>query len=194
MCGRYEFLLTKKELMDYYKIEKGDKNLDINESEEVFPSQTCPVIIENKQLVTFKWGLDEAWAKRAIINTRLETADSKKTTSQAFAQRRCIIPTSSYFEWNAEKEKIKVSIATQEIISLAGLFNYYQTEEGQTYAGFSILTKEANPQIKTIHDRMPVILPEGFIDRYLDMSSNLQALKKSLLNFDQTFLTEIVES
>lgn len=192
MCGRYEFLLTKKELMDYYEIEEVETDLDINESVEVFPSQICPVILENKRLATFKWGLDEAWAKRAIINSRLETADQKKTTAQAFAQRRCIIPISAFFEWNSDKDKIKIGMADPKIISLAGLFNYYQTEEGQTYAGFSILTKDANPQMKAIHDRMPVILPETFIDRYLDMSSNIVALKKSLLNFDQEFITESV--
>lgn len=192
MCGRYEFLLTKKELMDYYEIEEVETDLDINESVEVFPSQICPVILENKRLATFKWGLDEAWAKRAIINSRLETADQKKTTAQAFAQRRCIIPISAFFEWNSDKDKIKIGMADPKIISLAGLFNYYQTEEGQTYAGFSILTKDANPQMKAIHDRMPVILPEAFIDRYLDMSSNIVALKKSLLNFDQEFITESV--
>lgn len=187
MCGRYEFLLNKQMLLDYYPIQEVDESYTYEERGEVFPSQLCTVILPEYRLTQFKWGLDEAWAKRAIINTRLETADHKRTTAQAFQQRRCIVPVSAFFEWNPDKDKIQISMEDRGIVSLAGVYNYYEDETGATYGGFSILTQDANQQVAPIHHRMPVVLPEDFADRYLDLSTNTEALKKSLLRFNHSF-------
>lgn len=179
MCGRYELNLEVKELLDYYQLEDHPFNFEARP--EVFPSQLLPVVIPTKQLALAKWGLDEPWAKRPIINSRLETIDEKKTTRQAFRSQRCIIPATAFFEWDEDKIRHRFSSVEEPLQSIAGVYKHYQSKEGEAYVGFSLLTMDANPQMAPIHDRMPVVLDKNQIEPYLDLETPIQDLKENLL-------------
>lgn len=179
MCGRYELDLKIKDLIGYYQLENQSFNFEARM--EVFPSQILPVILPNKQLGLFKWGLDEIWTKKAIINSRLETVDEKKTTRQAFQTQRCIIPMTAFFEWDQDKIRHRFSSLKEPIQSIAGVYKHYQNEDQGVYAGFSILTMAANYQMAPIHDRMPVVLYQNQINPYLDQQTPIQDLKENLL-------------
>ena len=64
---------------------------------------------------------------------------------------------SAYFEWETRgKEKIKYRISPENggLHCLAGLYRF--EESGPV---FTVLTREAAPDIRFIHERMPLILP-----------------------------------
>lgn len=181
MCGRFEFNLTRQTVSDYYQIEKN--TFEFEPSLEVFPTQEAVNLMPDRSLEKIGWGFQEPWTKKPIINTRLETADIKPTSAESFAHYRCVIPVSGFFEWDAAKQKYHIHTKGEPLFSLAGIYKIYQSEDGIPFKKFSILTQPANPEIRQIHDRMPVIVPQGFIQRYLTLDSDIPALKKSLLHF-----------
>ncbi len=51
---------------------------------------------------------------------------------------------------------------------MAGLWERWEPEGAAPLHSFTILTTEAAPAVRDIHPRMPVILPAGAWDRWLD--------------------------
>ncbi|MBG9984422.1 SOS response-associated peptidase [Aerococcaceae bacterium DSM 111022] len=183
MCGRIEYLLELSDLIDYYDLPDEEEFLtDVSASEEVFPTQSLLTLTANKKIIPMNWGLRASWTKQRIINTRLETAEVKQLSAQAFETRRCIIPVSGFYEWDENKQK-HIIYQDDKVMSLAGVYNLVQNIEGQAEPVFSVLTKDSYDKMQQIHNRVPVILPQGFSERYLDHQTPIIALKKSLMQF-----------
>ena len=88
------------------------------------------------------------------------------------AERRCLIPASWYFEWEGQPgSKIKHAIQPIDKYAffMAGL---YRLEKEKNIPVFTILTRDAAPDIKFIHHRMPVILPKGARSEWLNLDNN----------------------
>jgi len=87
--------------------------------------------------------------------------------------RRCIIPAAAYYEWAhyTNKQKYEFCSVDHEPLWLAGL--YRAENDG---AHFTILTREAAGGTETFHDRMPVIMPKGLINDWLDRTAPPQQL------------------
>lgn len=67
---------------------------------------------------------------------------------------------------------------SEEPYAFAGLWDEWRDAEGRPLRSYTILTTSANPLIKKVHDRMPVILrPEG-IDLWLDPDVDLKEMKE----------------
>ena len=62
----------------------------------------------------------------------------------------------------------------------AWLCGLYRIEDGIPY--FVILTKDAAGALKSIHDRMPLILPSASIDSWIDPESDPMGLMKMTIN------------
>ena len=50
----------------------------------------------------------------------------------------------------------------------------YRREEGEPHPVFSIITRDAAPQIRHIHDRMPVILDEAAAKQWLTPGADVE--------------------
>lgn len=162
MCGRYALEADIDLLIERYKAIIMETNF--NPKPEVFPTNTVPVvrILDDLQIDQLKWGFMPSYAKSPLINARSETVDIKPTFKDSFINRRCIIPATSFFEWEKvedKKIKRKINIIEENIFSMAGLYNYFFDKDGNKYEAFTILTTAANNSMKHIHDRMPVIIP-----------------------------------
>lgn len=162
MCGRYALEADIDILIERYKAIIMDSNF--NPKTEIFPTNTVPIVrqAEQLQIVDMKWGFMPSYAKSPLINARSETVDIKPTFKDSFINRRCIIPATSFFEWEKvedKKIKRKINIIEENIFSMAGLYNYFFDKDGNKYEAFTILTTAANNSMKHIHDRMPVIIP-----------------------------------
>lgn len=162
MCGRYALEADIDILIERYKAIIMD--LNFNPKTEIFPTNTVPIVrqAEQLQIVDMKWGFMPSYAKSPLINARSETVDIKPTFKDSFINRRCIIPATSFFEWEKvedKKIKRKINIIEENIFSMAGLYNYFFDKDGNKYEAFTILTTAANNSMKHIHDRMPVIIP-----------------------------------
>ncbi len=169
MCGRYYINDNMKEELEklVYELDKRIKN--INFSGDVKPSMTAPVICHqdrHRRLDAFQWGFKKYGEKGLVINARAESIFAKRMFSNSIASRRCVIPASGFYEWDASRNKFHFSDSKKQILYMAGI---YRVEENTRK--FVIITTAANSSMKAVHDRMPVILQEDMLDSWLSDDS-----------------------
>src|ERR1700682_2898959 len=109
MCGRSTHKLSWDEIVRLYNLTLQHfpkSNLEPNYN--VAPTTTIPIVIEQdgaRGLVSARWGLIPSWWKKplkelpATFNARAETGATKPMFRSAYAKRRCIIPSSGFYEW-----------------------------------------------------------------------------------------------
>jgi putative SOS response-associated peptidase YedK len=206
MCGR--FYVPEKDIDDFAGlVNKIEKEL-LKKAGEIFPGDYAPVITPKINSVShtdtlpdsiqhtvhvIKWGFP-VQKGRPIINARSETVREKALFKLPFAKRRCLIPARGFFEWKdseSSKKRIKhyISLIDSRMMYLAGFYWFFKNKEGIQNPYFTILTTGANEEIKTIHDRMPVIINETNKEIWLNESSDnilidtlLRPIEKGLLN------------
>ena len=167
MCGRYTFF-TDKELQEVDDIiEKISNEIQKEKMKtgEIFPTNTAPVLVSEKKLIVpklFAWGFPNFREKGIIINSRSETIREKKMFASALENRRCIIPSTGFYEWDAEKKKYLFNVPDTEMLYMAGLYNQYEGENR-----FVILTTDANGSVSDVHKRMPVVVPKERIEDWI---------------------------
>ena len=79
-------------------------------------------------------------------------------------------------------------------MSFAGLWERWKWPDGSPLLSFTILTTEAAPWVKFVHDRMPVILGEEAQDVWLDPDSSVDALKEVLVPRSEPMLLHPVST
>src|SRR5215211_5199991 len=144
---------------------------------------------EDRQVLPAKWGLVNSWAKdakraAAQINARAETLTRSPAFKEAFEKRRCVVPADGFFEWRTvgkQRQPIWYHREDGRLIHFAGLYESWQPEPERWERTFTIVTTDANALIAPVHDRMPVILPEDEVDRWLDpRHEDVEKLKRLL--------------
>jgi len=196
MCGRFQLSVKGKQISERFNIEVFDELY--TPSYNCAPSQKLPVITNynSNTLSFFNWGLIPYWAKNPNvgfrnINTRYETISQKPSFREAFKQRRCLIPANGYYEWKSDNSKTpyRVFIKGEKIFAIAGIWEVWKDAENRDIYTFSIITTNANTSLKSIHNRMPVILnPEDekrwlTEDNSIELKTMLQPSNSSLLDF-----------
>ena len=179
MCGRY--VITKATSKTKNIIQKKNEGVDeINYNS--FPGRVLPVITKEEDqlaLHKFHWGLVPKWSEKMkyfkpLNNARLETIHEKVTFKGLIAARRCVVPADGYYEWRKDENDRKVPYYFTGIdlqtLYFAGLY------QKNTNTEFSIITTEAKGDVTDIHHRMPVILHEQDIHRYLDLKTDALTL------------------
>jgi len=170
MCGRFTLTLSPEELQAAFP--NFDIPLDLPPSYNIAPSQPIPVIIndgENK-LDFYTWGLIPSWTepenfgKYSLINARSETAAEKASFKASFRRRRCLILSDGFFEWSKStsgkgKTPYYITMKDQSPFGFAGLWEIWNSPEGDAIRTACILTTAPNELVKPIHERMPVIIP-----------------------------------
>lgn len=144
------------------------------------PNDTVPALISQGGriiAVPMMWGMENPKNHSLIINARIETADQKAMFSDSLLRRRCILPAEKFYEWNAEKRKATFCPAGNDsLLFLCGIYTW----DGAT-PRFVILTKEADEVMKPVHDRMPVMVKEKDISRWLtDYMAMMDISKKGV--------------
>ncbi len=193
MCGRYSLDESIEEILKYYRLEQAASKY--RPQPEIFPTNLAPVLGYNGKFGYVKWGFDFPYLKQTLINARGETVDEKKSFKRAFDQWRCLIPATSFFEWNqqGEKKKHRISIPQSPIFSMAGLLHPFRDEAGETYWGYVIVTTEANEQMSAIHYRMPVLLDRESGERYLQADRATETIKSMLHPYTGELAIEVVD-
>ena len=184
MCGRF---LLESEVEDLVARYNAEYSLDVYKSGEIFPSENpITVVSENNKnvLKVMKWGFPMRGSKKLIINARSETALEKPMFKSSLLQRRCIIPANAFYEWKEDKgKKIKHRIGKNhaDIFSIAGIYNIFK-DENTIYEASTILTLNASGAMKSIHDRMPLILDREEEELWLDHKSAITFVESILKN------------
>lgn len=193
MCGRFtltdweEYLLERADLQEALPQLRPRYN--------IAPSQGVLTVVpktQDKGLATLmRWGLVPSWAKDLsisykMINARSETLSEKPSFKAAFKRRRCLIPTTGYYEWRKEgKIKVPTFIYHQQakVFSMAGLWERWESPAGDVLFSCTIVTTSASQSLGHIHQRMPVILQAAAERSWLNPETpmdELQALMKPL--------------
>ena len=153
-----------------------DEVFAIEPNYNVAPSLHMPVILEKegeRKLDRYRWGLVPFWADDvntgySMINARAESLAQKRSFSKPFKSQRCIVPVNGFYEWKrAGSSKIPHYITSKSspLMHFAGLYEQWESPEGETVNSYTIITTEANKPVSELHDRMPaMLLPEEFTD------------------------------
>ena len=167
MCGRFTLFADLKQIQLAFAID--DTNIQVKPSYNVAPTHSVLAVVQragSNRLELMRWGLIPSWAKEAsigskMINARAETVAEKPSFKRSLTQRRCVIVADGFYEWRTE-EKIKtpmfIRLKSNELFGFAGLYDTWTSPDGETITSCTIITTTANALIKTIHERMPVIL------------------------------------
>ncbi|MFX4303618.1 SOS response-associated peptidase [Alicyclobacillus tolerans] len=151
------------------------------------PGQAIPAIVsdgEKHRFGTLHWGLQPAaWYGQGPkpINTRVETLHTNIVLRHLAERKRMIIPASGYYEWDRQKQPYYFSLKDQPWFALAGIYDVWRAENGETIRTCSILTTKANAVVSDIHTRMPVILQQQHVPQYLSRQEIPLAKLKSML-------------
>lgn len=130
---------------------------------------------EDRRAVPARWGLVNSWAKDAKnafrqINARAETLATRPAFRAAFRARRCLVPADGFFEWTGPKgarRPLWFHRPDGRLILFAGLYETWYPGPDQPETTFTIVTTAANATMASVHDRMPVILPDDAVDEWL---------------------------
>lgn len=152
------------------EIEKIARKIDQKSAAtgDVHPSQPALILrADHGKMVSevLKWGYEAYWKKTLIFNARSETVQERPMFRRDFEERRCLIPAGKFYEWKQDstKQKEKYEFFTPDkILYLAGI--YHKDPEGDR---FTILTREADGCMTGVHPRMPLILYEKDIGKWL---------------------------
>lgn len=166
MCGRYNFTVEQsEEIKDILeKVNARFQGKEIRQG-EVFPTNQVPILIDENQRVEPSlscWGFPKFDQKGVIINARAETAFEKRTFRDSLVNRRCIIPSTGFYEWDSVKQKFLFRLAGTNALYMAGIYTFYRDE-----IRYVILTTDANESMREVHHRMPLVIPKQEIDTWI---------------------------
>lgn len=215
MCGRYTRRYTWKQVHDFLQLtfpspdEMGPDSTSAAPalapaasavpawnapSFNVAPTHDSPIARVNREgareLVPAKWGFVPFWADdpaigSRMINARAEGLADKPAFRAAWKARRCLVPVSGFYEWQARpgrktKQPWYFFPADRGILCFAGLWERWSRGPGPALDTFTIITTGANPYMRRFHDRMPVILQPEQFDAWLDPRTDPAALTAML--------------
>lgn len=191
MCGRFALYSNPQTLARRFGAQAP---ADLKARYNVAPTQTIQIVRqegEGRQFALARWGLIPHWAKEmdtgySTINARAETVATKPAFRSAFRHRRCLVAADGFYEWQAVpgskvKQPYFIGLRDQEPMALAGLWERWQSPEGDELESCSIIVTDANDLMRPIHDRMPVILDPTDWNSWLAPDAGDLGMLQSLL-------------
>ncbi|WP_316014204.1 SOS response-associated peptidase [Roseobacter sp. HKCCA0434] len=173
MCGRFALHPTLTEAQQAYGIDR-DAAAVLEASDDIRPTTEVATVLGGAERTArrMRWGFVPDWYAGPedgplIINARSETIAQKPAFAEACRQRRCLIPMSGFYEWQAVPGRGKrvhwLAPAEGGLHAFAGIWQVWCDEEGAARASCAIVTCAAPEALSHIHARLPVaILPEDY--------------------------------
>jgi putative SOS response-associated peptidase YedK len=191
MCGRYVLTTPADALAAEFAASTG--GLVLRPRYNIAP-MTDVVVVRSvagqRSLAMLRWGLVPFWARdpaiaAKLLNARSETAAEKPSFREAMRKRRCVVPASGFYEWqragsrkqpwyfrpdDASRRTASDPAATpgRATLAMAALWETWKAPDGETLESCCLLTTGANGLMAPIHDRMPVLLDEDGLRRWMD--------------------------
>lgn len=202
MCGRFVIddsgdVVEMRRIFDELKKHYSDTVEFQNVKRgEVFPSDTVPIIIPEKEFridaVPMQWGIRRPNGI-SVINARSEGVYQKPMFKDSIANKRCIIPCNGFFEWarlQGAKEKYLIRPAAAPMLYFAGIYEKLPDPlaPGKEQVRFVIMTRESRGLIRSLHERMPVAVERKDILKWLNGNkSDINEFFTNSANPDYTF-------
>jgi putative SOS response-associated peptidase YedK len=194
MCGRYT--LTDPDPRRLRARFDLDESATVDEEPRYNIAPTDPVLAVRRRddgrrdLGRLRWGLVPGrWAERRsgppLINARAETLERQPAFTEAFRERRCLIPADGFYEWLDDergKTPIWISRPDGELVAFAGIWAALpaRAAPGELHS-CAIVTCDPNELIRPIHDRMPVVLDPDTEAAWLDPDASAKDLRGLLV-------------
>jgi len=204
MCGRFGVGLPFSTLAKLLRAEPLDEDEDAASSSwgpdfNIAPTDRAPVLRRlpdgRRTLALFRWGLVPFWASdpkvgARMINARGDTVADKPAFRESFKTKRLLVPASGWYEWThpgpapgTKKKDLPrptphwIASPSDEPLLFAGLWASWSNKASDTrLETFSIITTDAAPSTRAVHDRMPVILDAQQQELWLDPQTPLDVL------------------
>ncbi|MCU0801567.1 MAG: SOS response-associated peptidase [Rhodobacteraceae bacterium] len=168
MCGRIVHTTANTALAALFRAVPGN-DLPSGPNYNVCPTNMLPVVTGaddagQRRLRAMRWGFLPGWYKAVndgplIINARSETVASKPAFRDAVRQRRCIVPVTGFYEWQAGENSARLpwyfTRRDGAPMALAGLWQRWNDIDT-----LAIVSTEAGPGMRGLHHREPVILEQ----------------------------------
>jgi putative SOS response-associated peptidase YedK len=199
MCGRYTVTSSGETIADLFDLAEVPA---LPARYNLAPTQEAPVVRvaapgAARSLDLLRWGLVPYWAKEAgignkMINARAESVAEKPAYRHSFRKKRCLVVADGFYEWKREgkaKQPYLIRRRDRRPIAFGGLWSSWRDpqalpEEGrrvEPLETFTILTTGANDLVRTLHDRMPVVVEPADFALWLDPAVEDPALLVPLL-------------
>jgi putative SOS response-associated peptidase YedK len=104
-------------------------------------------------------------AKFPSINTRSERLQERP----AGLSRRAIVPATSWLEMQKpSRDWYRFGFENNELFGMAAVTQRGRPTGGDLVTCYSIVMQPASEHLRQLHDRMPLLIPAGFADQWLD--------------------------
>ena len=114
------------------------------------------------------WGLLPEWSKDPLngprpFNARSETVAEKASFRGAWRHRRCLLPADGFYE-----KGHRLAPIDGRPFWLAGIWDRWIGPDGSEVETCCVLTTAPNALVAPLHDRMPVVVPEGLEEAWME--------------------------
>jgi len=184
MCGRYELHTSPAAIALAFGLSDPP---GVHARYNIAPMTDVPIVRVDaegrRELVHMRWGLVPRWAKdpsigARMINARGESIADKPSFRMAYRRHRCLLPADGFYEWmtlpgsgagaQTRKQPQHIGMKDGALFGMAGLYERWRKDDGVVLDTCTIVTTEANPLLRPLHDRMPVIVAPEHYARWLD--------------------------
>ncbi len=150
----------------------------------------CMAITDSEQLQVMQWGYVSHKTTSPADEQKIEKKDLYKNARAegifttwpyrfSIAHKRCIIPSTGYFEWHHNPDKSTqpyfIFDSRREIFPMGAVYDeWVNRATNERLLSYSIITTGAIPKLAEIHNggkfpaRMPLILADADLDAWLD--------------------------
>jgi putative SOS response-associated peptidase YedK len=132
------------------------------------------------------WGLLPEWSRDPLagprpFNARCETVAEKASFRGPWRHRRCLLPADAFWEKGHRLQR-----RDGALFWLAAVWDRWIGPDGSEVESCCVLTTAANALVAPIHQRMPVILPDGLEQPWLEATDGpgLRALQPLMAGWD----------
>ena len=177
MCGRNTLTSNIKSITEDFSIDTWEFD-NLKAQYNISPSSFTPVLIhknEKRVVKKMRWGLIPQWASEKsigsqMINARSETISEKPSFQNLIQQNRCVIFSNGYFEWktiNGKKQPYYIT-NKRKLFSFAGLWSRWKSINENVIYSYTIITTKSQKNLSKIYHRMPVILNNNDVDKWIN--------------------------
>lgn len=173
MCGRFAITLPTDAMAQLFAAAPAN-DLPPVPNFNVCPTDAVHVVRgghSGRALVAMRWGFIPHWYKTPsdgplLINARAETIADKPAFRAACRERRCLIPTSGFYEWTKGPDGARlphyITRSDGAPLVMGGIWQDW-SHDGAQVATCAVVTLAASSDIAPIHHRMPLVLgPEDW--------------------------------
>jgi len=199
MCGRYSLTTSLDRLLPHLKGPLPDGLVEhYAPRPQVRPGE--PLLLQRQEhgrlaVGLALWGMVPSWSRdplglRRPINARSETVADKPFFRGPWRHRRALIPADGFYEWQKRSDGSRqpwlFRPRSREPFWLGGLWERWIGADGGELDTAVILTTAPNDLLRRVHDRMPVVIPAGLEEAWLEPSDGpgLRALEPLLGPWD----------